>query len=326
MAGSDNVVVEAEDVPIYVSSLPVPNVQEMVRENPLRVPERYLRTKEEISESEPGYVNPMLPVLDLSLLVDGNAQELDKLDLACKDWGFFQGYGHTNVETKDQKLDWSDTLVLAVYPERFRRPQFWPSTPPHFKKAMETYANEIRTVGDKLIGSLATVMGLNKDAMLKLHGELVQGLRLNYYPSCVKPNDVYGISPHSDATIVSILMQDSDTDGLQIRHEGHWVPIKPIPGALIINLGDVVEFWTNGKYKSIEHRSMTNAKKWRISFATFIYPPDDIEIGPLALVVDPGRPHQKYKKMKYGEYLRFSLKRELEGKEHIKVAQVEVPN
>ncbi|XP_031386658.1 protein SRG1-like isoform X2 [Punica granatum] len=269
MAGSDNVVVEAEDVPIYVSSLPVPNVQEMVRENPLRVPERYLRTKEEISESEPGYVNPMLPVLDLSLLVDGNAQELDKLDLACKDWGFFQvvnhgaatevmnmmraaaieffklpleeknkfampandiqGYGHTNVETKDQKLDWSDTLVLAVYPERFRRPQFWPSTPPHFKKAMETYANEIRTVGDKLIGSLATVMGLNKDAMLKLHGELVQGLRLNYYPSCVKPNDVYGISPHSDATIVSILMQDSDTDGLQIRHEGHWVPIKPIP-------------------------------------------------------------------------------------------------
>lgn len=84
-------------------------------------------------------------------------------------------------------------------------------------------------------------MGLGKDGMLKLHGELVQGLRLNFYPACTKPDEVFGISPHSDATIVSILMQDSDTDGLQIQHNGRWLPIKPVPSALVVNLGDVVE-------------------------------------------------------------------------------------
>lgn len=71
---------------------------------------------------------------------------------------------------------------------------------------------------------------------------------------------------------------------------------------------------------------MTNVEKWRISFATFIYPPDDVEIGPLPHMVEPGNPHQMYKKMKYGEYLRFSLKRELEGKEHIKAAQAQLQN
>lgn len=85
--GSD-IALEAEDVPIYVPSLPVPNVQEMVREDPLQVPRRYLRTKEEISEY--GHTDAKIPVLDLSLLEEGNLQELMKLDLACKDWGFFQ--------------------------------------------------------------------------------------------------------------------------------------------------------------------------------------------------------------------------------------------
>lgn len=58
--------------------------------------------------------------------------EKNKFAMAAND---IQGYGHTNVEIEDQKLDWSDTLVLAVYPERFRRLQFWPTTPPHFKYA-----------------------------------------------------------------------------------------------------------------------------------------------------------------------------------------------
>lgn len=85
-----DIALEAEDVPIYVPSLPVPNVQEMVREDPLQVPQRYLRTKEEVSEYEPRHTDAKIPVLDLSLLEEGNLQELTKLDLACKDWGFFQ--------------------------------------------------------------------------------------------------------------------------------------------------------------------------------------------------------------------------------------------
>lgn len=105
---------------------------------------------------------------------------------------------------------------------------------------MESYSFEVRRIGDELIGSIAPVMGLDKDAMIKLHGDLTQALRINYYPTCRKPNEVLGLSPHSDTSIITILMQSDDIEGLQIRHHGMWVPVKPIPDALVVNLGDIV--------------------------------------------------------------------------------------
>jgi hypothetical protein len=75
----------------YAPSLPVPNVQEMVRRNPLQLPERYTRNREEMQNSIDNYhLSFEIPVIDLSLLSKGDKAELNKLDLACKDSGFFQ--------------------------------------------------------------------------------------------------------------------------------------------------------------------------------------------------------------------------------------------
>ncbi|PKI43457.1 hypothetical protein CRG98_036214 [Punica granatum] len=164
-------------------------------------------------------------------------------------------------------------------------------------------------------------MGLDKDAMLKLHGDLLQALRVNYYPTCQKPDEVVGVSPHSDTSIITILLQSDETEGLQIQHDGMWIPVKPIPDALVVNVGDVLEIWTNGKYKSIEHRVVTNEKKPRISLASFIAPLDDMEIEPLDHMVDQERPCKMYKKVKYGEYLRHSMNRKMEGKAHTQMAK-----
>lgn len=103
---------------------------------------------------------------------------------------------------------------------------------------MESYSSEVGRIGNELIGSIALIMGLDKAAMLKLHGDLVQALRKNYYPTCGKPGEVLGLCPHSDSTI---LMQSDDIEGLQIRHDGMWVTVRPIPDALVVNLGDVIE-------------------------------------------------------------------------------------
>lgn len=84
-------------------------------------------------------------------------------------------------------------------------------------------------------------MGMDKDTLLGLHKEFVQALRVNYYPTCSIPDQVLGISPHSDTSILTILMQDDDVTGLQIKHSGEWVPVKPIPNALVVNIGDVIE-------------------------------------------------------------------------------------
>ncbi|KAH9307528.1 hypothetical protein KI387_035439, partial [Taxus chinensis] len=67
------------------------------------------------------------------------------------------------------------------------------------------------------------------------------GTRMNYYPRCPRPNLVFGIGPPSDASGITILLQDDDEIGLHIRKDEQWIPIQPIPGALVINIGDMVE-------------------------------------------------------------------------------------
>jgi isopenicillin N synthase-like dioxygenase len=84
-------------------------------------------------------------------------------------------------------------------------------------------------------------MGLEKHALLEQHKELVQCLRTNYYPPCMTPEKVLGLSPHSDSNTITILMQDDDVVGLEIRHKGNWVPVTPVSDALVVNVGDIIE-------------------------------------------------------------------------------------
>jgi hypothetical protein len=87
----DNELVVMEEKYTFCPSLPVPNVQEMVKINPLQVPKRYVRNQEEMEkENYMPQLSSEIPVIDLILLSNGNLEELQKLDLACKEWGFFQ--------------------------------------------------------------------------------------------------------------------------------------------------------------------------------------------------------------------------------------------
>ncbi|PKI43456.1 hypothetical protein CRG98_036213, partial [Punica granatum] len=167
----DENIIGEDDIPTYAASLLVPNVQEMVRKNPLEVPQRYIRTQEDVAKIN-CILSPEIPTIDLSSLLGGCRDELEKLHEACQDWGFFQvvnhgmprqvmramnevtaqffdlpleeknklsmpsddiqGYGHAYVVSEDQKLDWSDALILIIYPNHFRRLKYWPTSPEHF--------------------------------------------------------------------------------------------------------------------------------------------------------------------------------------------------
>ncbi|PON90836.1 Oxoglutarate/iron-dependent dioxygenase [Trema orientale] len=348
---------QVDNIPTYPPSLQVPNVQEMVLKDPLEVPERYIRNEEEMqTKTDSSHLSSQVPVIDLSLLSNGDKEELMKFELACEEWGFFQvvnhgvaievlqtmkdasneffelpleeknkiamppndmqGYGHAYVVSEEQTLDWSDTLIMLVYPSRFRNAKIWPTETKGFKESIETYSTELKRVAEELLGSVSLIMGMDKGALLELHKELVQALRVNYYPPCRTPDKVLGISPHSDTSTITILMQDGDVTGLQIRHQGGWVPVKPLPNALVVNI------LSNGKYKSIEHRAVTNESKIRLSFASFFIPLDEVEIEPLNHLIDSDS-LPMYKKVKYGDYMRQSMKMKHDGKAHTRMAKTE---
>ncbi|KAM5550069.1 hypothetical protein ABKV19_001160 [Rosa sericea] len=244
-------------------------------------------------------------------------EEKNKISMSLDE---FQGYGQAYAAAEGQTLDWSDTLFLSVYPSHSRNLKFWPTSPKGFKEAIEAYSTEVKRIGEELLGSISQIMGMEKDALLGFHQELVQVFRVTYYPPCSMPDKVLGLSPHSDTSTITILMQEEDVTGLHIRKEGKWVPVEPIPNAFVVNVGDMIEIWSNGKYKSIEHRAVTNKSKARLSYATFIIPRNDVEIGPFNHLVDQSS--RKYKKVIYGEYLRSSLKGKLEGKSHTETAKI----
>jgi len=101
----------------------------------------------------------------------------------------------------------------------------------------------MKRVGEELLSSLSIIMGLEKHALVVLHKEFIQALRVNYYPPCNTPEQVLGMSPHSDTGTITLLMQDDDVSGLEIRNKGNWVPINPILDALVVNIGDVIEVY-----------------------------------------------------------------------------------
>ncbi|KAK9920627.1 hypothetical protein M0R45_029176 [Rubus argutus] len=118
-------------------------------------------------------------------------------------------------------------------------------------------------------------------------------------------------------------MQEDNLTGLQVKQDGNWVPVKPIPNAFIVNVGDTIEIWSNGRYKSIEHRVVTNESKARISHASFFSPHEDVEIEPFDQMVlkKPGS-LQVYKKVRYEEYVQKIMNKKFYGKEHIGFAKI----
>lgn len=70
-----------------------------------------------------------------------------------------------------------------------------------------------------------------------------QLLVVNMYPPCPQPESAMGLPPHSDHGLLTLLVQNG-LDGLQVMHNGKWVPINPLPQSLIVNIGDHMEVCT----------------------------------------------------------------------------------
>ncbi|KAF3666325.1 Protein SRG1 [Capsicum annuum] len=281
--------------------------------------------------------------------------ELQKLHFAAKEWGFFQlinhgvsssvvekmkhesqaffdlpleeknkfgrspgdtdGFGQLLVVSDKQKLDWVDIFYLKTAPPYLRMPIFF-KLPLSLREAIEEYAEEIKELTMKVLKMLGKAVGIKAEEVDNLFDKGMQSMRMNYYPPCPQPELAMGLSPHSDASALTILLQVNDTEGLQIRKNGIWIPIVPLPNAFIVNIGDAFEIFSNGIYRSIVHRSVVSSEKERISVATFQSPRLDGELGPASTVVTADNP-PTFRKIGAAEFYRGFLTRELVGKSYM---------
>ncbi|KAI3456078.1 hypothetical protein Pfo_012741 [Paulownia fortunei] len=223
----------------------------------------------------------------------------------CQGPGDLEGYGQAFVVSEEQKLDWADLFYIVTLPTYLRKPHLIPSFLLHSvlfnffvfsRDAIESYAAELKSLALKILYQMAKALQMKPEEITTLFEEGMQSMRMNYYPPCPQPEHVTGLCPHSDAVGLTILLQVNEMEGLQIKKDGIWIPVSPLPDAFVINIGDILEIVTNGTYRSIEHRATVNSEKERLSIATFLSPKLDGELGPAPSLFTPETP-AKFKRI-----------------------------
>ncbi|XP_039057863.1 protein SRG1-like [Hibiscus syriacus] len=348
------------EAPKLGRSLLVPSVQELAKKPLLRLPPQYVRTDEDSPILSHTNSSPQVPVLDMQTLL--SQHELQPLHHACTEWGFFQlinhgvssslvekmktetqhlfnlpmeekkklwqrpdeleGFGQAFVFSEDQKLNWADMFYMITLPTYLRKPHLFPNLPLTFRETLEAYSVELRNLAMKLLELMAKALGMDSNDMRVLFEEGHQAMRMNYYPPCPEPELAIGLNSHSDAIGLAILLQINEVEGLQIRKDGVWVPIKPLPNAFVINIGDIMEIVSNGIYRSVEHRATVNSVKERISVAAFYSPKLDGEMGPAPSLISPQTP-PLFKRTGVADYFKGYFSRELHGKSYVDVLRVQ---
>ncbi|TQE03084.1 hypothetical protein C1H46_011255 [Malus baccata] len=227
--------------------------------------------------------------------------------------GDIEGFGKSFVVSEEQKLDWADTFFLTTLPVQLRKPRLLPKLPSPFRETLETYSLELKNLAMTILSQMEKALQMETNEATNIFEGALQAVRVNYYPPCPQPGKVLGLTPHSDGGALTILLQVNEMDGLQVKKDGIWVPVKPLPDAFIVNIGDVLEVITNGTYRSIEHRATVNSEKERLSIATFYNPRVDGEIGPASSLITEQTP-AAFKRLSVEEYFKAFFDRKLHGK------------
>ncbi|CAL5188623.1 unnamed protein product [Lathyrus oleraceus] len=346
---------------MQATSLPVPSVQELVKQTITNVPERYVQSNQDPIVLSNTNSLPQVPVIDLHKLLSDDTTELQKLHHACREWGFFQlinhgvntslvenmkidveqffnlpmeekkkkfsqtpndiqGFGQLFVVSDEQKLDWADMFYINTLPLDSRHPDLIPNIPEPFRDHLEIYCLELKNIVVTMIGLMEKALKIKSNELVELFEDVSQGMRMNYYPPCPQPENVIGIYPHSDLGALTILLQANEIEGLQIKKDGQWIPIQPLPNAFVCNIGDMLEIITNGIYRSIEHRAIVNSKE-RITIATFHRLNMRRVIGPTPSLISAERP-ALFKTIGVADFINGYLSRKLEGKSYLDVVRI----
>ncbi|XP_020244912.1 codeine O-demethylase-like [Asparagus officinalis] len=215
----------------------------------------------------------------------------------------FEGYGNDLVASEDQILDWNDRLYLLVQPEDKRKLDYWPENPSSFREMLHEYAMKTRKITEIVLIALAKILKLDENCFKDQVDDRAEVFaRFNYYPSCLRPELVHGVKPHSDGSVITILLPDKEVEGLQVLQDADWVKIPIIRDALVINMGNQMEVMSNGIFKSPVHRVVTGSKE-RTSIAMFFLLQPEKMLEPTQGLVSETRPCL-YRKMKAKDFLK----------------------
>ncbi len=202
----------------------------------------------------------------------------------------FQGIGRERLDPLSMP-DLKETFTMRNPLLRDARRVPWPDT--EFQATALAFYTSALAAAHRLMAVLAPGLSLPPDFFTQRHqGENVT-LRLLHYPAnlAVCTEAQLGAGAHTDYGTLTLLVQDA-VGGLEVRDaQGEWHAAPPVPDALVINAGDLLERWTNGRYRSTVHRVRPiRGPVDRYSIALFVDPDSAVPVECLPACVTPARP------------------------------------
>ncbi|KDO41546.1 hypothetical protein CISIN_1g046507mg [Citrus sinensis] len=173
-----------------------------------------------------------------------------------------------------------------------------------------------------LVSKMGKVLIIKVEELREYFENGFQSIGMNYYPPCPQPEKIVGLTPHSDDSALTILLEINEVEGLQIKKDGKWIPVTPFPNAFVVNIGVVLEIVTNGTYRSIEHRVIVNSVQGRLSIGTIYLVIYDGEMYPASNLVAENNP-PLFKRVPVEEYFRNLCARKLRGKSPLDALRIE---
>jgi isopenicillin N synthase-like dioxygenase len=176
-----------------------------------------------------------------------------------------------------EELARDDARVAAHWP--LHGANLFPDAVPELRPAVLTFMREATRAAHAIMEGVALSLGLEREYFRAAYTARPTLLfRVFEYPA--GSDEGWGVGEHTDYGLLTLLAQD-ENGGLQVKTPRGWIEAPPIEGALVCNIGDMLDRLTGGYYKSTPHRVRNVSGKSRLSFPFFFDPAFDAEITPL---------------------------------------------
>ncbi|MEM7292496.1 MAG: 2OG-Fe(II) oxygenase family protein [Pseudomonadota bacterium] len=214
--------------------------------------------------------------------------------------------GPRTYEAFDMSLDMSYQDFQRCGPNPLAGPNIWPDLS-GFRSCLTDYYNAMRRLGDAMCESFELALGLPPCFFAQHMNYPTSQLRLIHYIPQSKPQQKVDMGAHTDYECFTVL--HSHQEGLQILDQsGEWIDAPPVDGAFAVNVGDLLETWTNGRLVSTAHRVVTDGGE-RYSIPFFMSTDYETEVRPIPSLVGNDNA-VKYTPFVAGEHLMGQLMRD----------------